>query len=127
LARKRQRFAFPDGFSAVVRPLQERFRSKHDKQSPEGEAMRALREIRVQARPSWSADPIDLDFFLVCDETTKVAVGTQREGWQRLVRPLAPFRSVDFVAVSLDELTAAQYVATDPLDLEYLSWSDAAG
>lgn len=123
LARKRQRFAFPDDFSALVRPLQERFKSKHDKQSPEGEAMRALREIRVQARPSWSANPIDLDFFLVCDQAAKAAVGGQREGWQRLVSARGPFRAVDFMTVSLDELTAAQYVASDPLDLEYLSWS----
>lgn len=125
LSRKRKRFAFPDAFSELVKPLQDRFRSKHDKQSPEGEAMRALREIRVQARPSWVANPIDVDFFLVCDEATKAVVGAQREGWQRLVTERTPFRTVDFMTVSLDELTAAQYVATDPLDLEYLSWSGA--
>lgn len=123
LARKRQRFAFPDAFSALVKPLQDRFRSKHDKQSSEGEAMRALREIRVQARPGWNADPIDLDFFLVCDETSKPTVAAQRDDWKKLVVPRTPFRDVDFITVSLNELTAAEYVATDPLDLEYLSWS----
>ena len=52
LARKRQRFAFPDDFTALVRPLQERFREKHDKQSPEGEAMRAF--LTVAMAWGWS-------------------------------------------------------------------------
>ncbi|MBI3183994.1 MAG: hypothetical protein HYZ28_17805 [Myxococcales bacterium] len=125
LARKRQRFAFPDEFSALVKPLQDRFRSKHDKQTAEGEAMRALREIRVQARPSWNTNPIDLDFFLICDETAMDVIATQQRAWQQLLALRPPYRAADFMTVSLDELTAAQYVATDPLDLEYLSSSGA--
>lgn len=123
LARKRLRFAFPDDFTEFVRPLQERFREKHDKNSPEGEAMRALQEIRVQARPSWAASPISLDFFMVCDEATKEAIGAQLPAWSQLLKPRTPYQTVDFMKVTLDELTAAQYLATDPLDLEYLSWS----
>lgn len=123
LARKRRRFAFPDDFTELVRPFQERFKDKHEKKTPEGEAMRALLEIRVQARPSWAANSIALDFFMVCDEATKQAIGKEMPAWRLLVKPRAPYEEVNFVGVTLDELTAAQYLATDPLDLEYLSWS----
>jgi hypothetical protein len=47
LARKRQRFAFPDDFTAATKALQGRLRGKHDKQTSEGQALRALPEIRV--------------------------------------------------------------------------------
>lgn len=52
LARKRARFAFPDDFNEFAKKLQKRLKEKHDKQSDEGEALRALREIRVSAEPS---------------------------------------------------------------------------
>lgn len=123
LARKRQRFAFPDDFTELVRPLQERFRSKHDKATPEGEAVQALLEIRVQARPSWSANPVEVDFFLICAEPSKPSIRRFRSAWLDLVKPTPRYQGIDFMAVTLDELTAAQYVASDPLDLEYLSWS----
>lgn len=64
-----------------------------------------------------------LGLFLVCDPGTKGAIGAQQGVWSKLLTASAPFRAVAFKTVSLDELTAAQYVATDPLDLEYLSWS----
>jgi len=53
LSRKRSRFAFPNDFTALVRRLVNRLGDKHDKNTPEGRALRALREIRVQAAPSW--------------------------------------------------------------------------
>jgi len=42
LARKRVRFAFPDDFVALVRPLQDRLTNKHGKDFPEGRALRDL-------------------------------------------------------------------------------------
>jgi len=62
LTRKRGRFAFPDAFTELVDPLRKRLQEKHDKQSPEGEALRALREIRVTASPSWDASEVTLTF-----------------------------------------------------------------
>lgn len=52
IARKRSRFAFPDDFSALVKKLQSRLQEKHDRQSMEGQALRSLREIRVNVSPS---------------------------------------------------------------------------
>jgi len=56
LERKRARVAFPDDFVEFAAPLMSRMSSKHDKQSDEGRVLRALREIRVRADPSWDAD-----------------------------------------------------------------------
>lgn len=68
LARKRARFAFPDDFTAFANKLQDRLQAKHDKQSDEGEALRALREIRVRAAPSWDDDPVDVLFWFLRNE-----------------------------------------------------------
>lgn len=67
LARKRARVAFPDDFVAFATPLMSRMSSKHDKQSDEGRALRALREIRVRAEPSWDADAVKLAFWFIRD------------------------------------------------------------
>lgn len=59
LVRKRIRFAFPNDFTSFAGKLQSRLQDKHGKQSDEGEALRALREIRVRVAPSWDGDPVD--------------------------------------------------------------------
>jgi hypothetical protein len=59
---KRTRFAFPDDFTYFARKLQNRLRDKHDKATDEGEALRALREIRVHAASSWNAPEVQLLF-----------------------------------------------------------------
>lgn len=63
--RKRARLAFPDDFSRLAGGLQRRLREKHDRQSDDGRALRALREIRVRAAPSWDADRITLTLWFV--------------------------------------------------------------
>jgi len=68
LARKRARMAFPDDFSSMVAPLTRRLSVKHGKESDEGRALRALREIRIRAAPSWDADEIELVFWFIRDE-----------------------------------------------------------
>ena len=54
LARKRARFAFPDDFNLWARKLQGRLVDKHDRDSPEGRALRAPRS----ARDPSSGEPI---------------------------------------------------------------------
>ena len=49
----RVRPALPDDFSVFVAELEKRLDHKHHKDSPEGRALRQLREIRIQAAPSW--------------------------------------------------------------------------
>src|SRR5690606_12574927 len=68
LARKRLRFAFPDDFVALASKLTNRMSSKHAKDSNEGRALRALREIRVRAAPFWDADSVEITFLFIRDE-----------------------------------------------------------
>lgn len=65
LARKRIRFAFPDDFTDLAGKLQNRIWEKHGKQSDEGKGLRALREIRVRAAPSWVDNHVDVMFWFI--------------------------------------------------------------
>jgi hypothetical protein len=85
LARKRTRFAFPDDFTALASKLQSRLQDKHDKQSDEGEALRALREIRVRAAPSWDDDPVDILFWFIRHEDEPDFKG---QSWDRFLENL---------------------------------------
>jgi len=125
LARKRMRFAFPDDFTTFARKLQDRLAEKHDKSTSEGHGLRTLREIRVQAAPSWDAPQVDVFFWFVRSENDVQFEGKSwadllRE-WLKLVPASGRYKSVLGQVVSLEDMTAAQYVESDPLDLEHLS------
>lgn len=125
LARKRARTAFPDDFVAFARPLMDRVLVKHDKHSDEGRALRSLREIRVRAAPSWDADMVELMFWFIQDEDD---AALEISGWEHYQTALPEAQSrpgrfvrVDGVVQNLDDLTARDYVDSDPLDLDHLS------
>jgi hypothetical protein len=131
LARKRVRFAFPNDFTALVGAMKRRLVAKHDKSSDEGQALRALREIRVQASPSWDAEAVDLFFWFIRDDADVASsISESRperlKSWLRLAPPSARFTNVDGRIASLADLTAADYVASDPLDLDHLSETRSA-
>jgi len=125
LARKRVRFAFPDDFTALAKGLQSRLVDKHDKDSIEGRALRALREIRVQAAPSWEDSSVTLTFWFVRHDEDVYFDGkswsTFVEGWLQLVPQAGRFTKVFGQVTTLADLTAADYVNSDPLDLDHLS------
>ncbi len=124
LARKRARFAFPDDFVSMVEPLRSRVTQKHNKDSPEGKCLRALREIRVNAVPNWDCGSVSLVFwFIVNDGTDLESLGIQRQcrTWIDTVVPEGRFSSVDWDIVTLDGLSAREYVSSDRLDLDHLS------
>ena len=125
LARKRIRFAFPDDFTSITGKLQSRIQGKHDKQSVEGEALQALREIRVRAAPSWEDDSVEIMFWFIRNEDQPNFSGQSwdrlLESWLKLVPATGRFSSVDGVVITLDDLTARDYVESDPLDLDHLS------
>ncbi len=125
LARKRERFPFPNDFNAMVRPLQSKVLDKHGRNSPEGRAFRALREIRVCAAPDWEAAEVGILFWFIRD-----AENTKFEGigwdaflaqWLALVEKEGRFVEVEGQVVTLEEMTAWDYVTSDPLDLDFLS------
>lgn len=124
-ARKRERFAFPDEFVRFVDPLQRRILDKHDRQSEEGAALRALREIRVRAAPAWDAADVELFFWFIRDPEDRDFDGeswaTLLAKWLERLPKTERFPSVDGVVVTLEDMTAADYVESDPLDLDHLS------
>lgn len=125
LARKRARVAFPDDFVALVSGLLRRLSSKHDKGSEEGRSSRALREIRVTAHPSWSAASVELLFWFIREEGHADFGGRSWEhhldAWLRLVPKAGRFERIEGLVQTLEDLTARDYVESDPLDLEHLS------
>jgi hypothetical protein len=125
LARKRARFAFPDDFVVFVKGLQSRLTSKHNKNSDEGRALRALREIRVRAAPSWDAEQVQLTFWFIRHEDEPRFEGqtwdNYLEGWLARVRDDGRFHSIDGAVVTLDDITAREYIESDQLDLDHLS------
>jgi hypothetical protein len=125
LARKRARFAFPDEFIKFVSKLQKRLKDKHDKNSDEGSALRALREIRVRANPNWNDSQVELMFWFIRDQEQLDWRGSQwnelLEKWLELIPKTDLFHKVEGSVVALEDITAKDYIESDPLDLDYLS------
>jgi hypothetical protein len=124
LARKRIRFAFPDDFGIFVKRLHDRLQKKHDKDSDEGRALRALQEIRVRAAPSWDADSVELTFWFIRGEDQPNFEGKEwyewLENWLNLL-PVSGRFQADGQVVTLDDLTARDYLESDSLDLDHLT------
>jgi hypothetical protein len=125
LGRKRIRFAFPDDFTTLARKLQARLADKHDRNTDEGRGLRALREIRIQAAPQWDAEPVELFFWFIRDTSDANFEGKNwadlLKEWLKLVPSSGRFTSVDGQVATLDDMTARDYVDSDPLDLDHLS------
>jgi hypothetical protein len=125
LARKSARFAFPNDFNEFVNKLQKRLKDKHGKQSDEGDALRALHEIRVRAAPSWNASEVKLMFWFIRDEQQVKfeGIGWDQflQQWLGLIPASGRFQPVDGQVVTLEDMTAKDYVESDRLDLDHLS------
>lgn len=125
LARKRRRMAFPDDFNSLIAPLQRRLSSKHDKRSDEGRALRALHEIRVRAAPAWDAERIELMLWFIRSDDEPDFDGQNwhdyLHNWLARIPASGRFAEVYGQVVTLDDLTARDYVESDPLDLDHLS------
>ena len=124
LARKRARFAFPDDFVSAAQPLQRNLVDKHDKKTEEGSHLRALREIRVRAAPSWDGDPVQLSWWFVKD-SDPVGVNSDWQSfldqWLARFDQSGRFRLDSLIACRLEDMTARDYVESDHLDLDRLS------
>ena len=126
LARKRQRFAFPDDFNSYVGPLRKRLVEKHDKESPEGNALRALQEIRVHAKPSWDALQVELSFYFVRKQDAPMNFANRPwpewcDDWMKRLLDTGRFKNPEGLIVDYSSMSAAEYLQSDPLDLEHLS------
>ena len=80
----------------------------------------------MQATPDWEADRVELFFWFVqllaaATEKEASAQAELVEKWLALVGTSDRFTSVDGQLAALDDMTAAEYVYSDPLDLDRLS------
>jgi hypothetical protein len=129
LARKRARAAFPDDFVVFATPLMNRMSSKHDKESDEGRALRALHEIRVRAEPSWGAQQVKLVFWFIRKENEptfeKQGWDSFLVAWEKRIPSSGRFVEVQALVQTLEDLTAKEYVESDPLDLDHLTTRQA--
>ncbi len=125
LSRKRARFAFPDDFIDVANGLQRFVAGKHSKNSEAGDALRALREIRVSATPAWGADSIELNFWFIRDADEGMLTEEQwarhLESWEQYLVKSGRYGEVFATIVDLEDMTAQDYVESDRLDLDHLS------
>ncbi len=125
LERKRCRVAFPDDFVVLASKLTQQISSKHGKESDQGRALRALREIRVRAAPSWNADDVEITFCFIRhrEEPSFEKQGWDHwlDAWLKRVPAGGRFTVVDGLVQTLDDLSARDYVDSDQLDLDHLT------
>lgn len=128
LSRKHGRFAFPDDFSPAAGKMFDRIKDKHGNNSPEGAFLDALYAIRVECAEGWDAPEIHLRFLFI-----QTQVGVEQEPAQALAQQIvarfkasAKYAKPEVVVVSLATLSAERYLASYPLDLDYLSSSTDA-
>jgi len=108
--------------------LVQRIREKHDKRSPEGQALTALEEIRVSGTPEWSAERVNV-FLTFAPPSREEADEVMTEadwddvvaGWLARTEPFGRIAALEGAMIPLDELTAREYLDSDALDLDYLS------
>jgi hypothetical protein len=125
LARKRERFAFPNAFNEFVAPLKDRLQKLRGKTSYEGRAIDALLEIRVAAEPAWNAEAVELMFWFVRQEDCEL--GNLPRDWSALLEiwlgllPNTQRFVADGEVVPLSLMSALDYRRSDRLDLDRLS------
>ncbi|MDQ2942903.1 MAG: hypothetical protein M3R21_04435, partial [Candidatus Dormibacteraeota bacterium] len=122
------RFAFPDALNPAVRRLVQRLKDRRHKASREGEAVDALRDIRVIADPEWEAAEVRVNLIFLLppsdatnDPLTDDEWESQVDAWQALCDPQASIVEVKALGIRIDEWPVADYLLSDPLDVEYLS------
>lgn len=123
IARKRNRFAFPDELVELLRTMQRRIVKKHSRNSAEGELLRVLQEIRIAFTPAMEADQIScFVYFIVADESLITQeLEEQCTAWIELINPTSKYISFDAIIASYNGISALEYIKSIPLDLDYLS------
>ncbi len=124
LIRNRTRFAFPDDFIEASQEFQKFILKKHKKQTTEGEFLRAIREIRVKAAPSWNIDKIKLTWWFIKEEGPSVDL----DEWYKFIEKLmdkfdqsGKYDVEDIFPCELADMTALDYTESNHLDLDQLS------
>lgn len=124
LARKWSRTAFPDDFVQAAQGFRKRLVKQREKQNAEGAHLRALREIRVVAAPSWTESSVELTWWFIQAATPKGCSpdwSAVTRSWVSRIESNGRFRTVEVISCTLADMTARDYVESDGLDLDQLS------
>lgn len=125
LSRKRARAAFPNDFVDLIRPLQEKCKKKHGVDSPLGRTLEAMTEIRVQPYPNWAGEqPKQVKFLFLLPPKFDSAKRSEADKEIKALIDLIPASKkyqIDYAIGFHSEVSAAEYIASDLLDLDYLS------
>lgn len=125
LERKVGRFAFPDTINPWVTKLKRRLRDKIDKDSPEGNCIRGINQLRLRARPSWDQKPriVDFIFLLESDVTDdqRKSMLPIIETFMDMVVDDAEYQKGDVDVKHFSEISAADYLGSEMLDVVLLS------
>lgn len=128
IGRAFERSALPDDLVLALNGLTQRIKQKHDKDSPEGRALRLLEDIRIRGFPSWTADEINVRVLFCPPTQDEAEVCMAPEEWDGMIEqwiaraePRGVIRSIQGDWLPFDKMTARDYLDTDCLDLEYLS------
>lgn len=122
-ARARNRAALPSAFNKALEPIRQRVIAKIGKNSPEGRFLARVAEIRVRPFPTWK-EVEHVEVLFVYERLSDVPADADAH----IEKLLARFITSDTFslpigrAVSLETLPAADYLASDKLDLEHLSY-----
>jgi hypothetical protein len=126
LARKRQRFAFPDSFNAGLEKFRDRLKEKEGKASPEGALIAALDHIRVRPDPNWDAANVTVLFWFLLEPGAKIDLEASRtiiKAWVRRISFSSPFSLANpaFYLVERRDMTVEDYMDSYRLDYDELS------
>lgn len=122
------RFAFPDDLNPALKPLVQRLKEKRRRDSTEGRAVDALIDVRLIADPNWEAERIRTNIVFLLPPTGHRSDPYTDEEWEEQVaswmsrcQPHGVITDLQGFAVRVDEWSVSEYLASDPLDLDYLS------
>lgn len=123
LARKRARAALPNDFVAFIEPLQRRVKERHGRNSDEGRFLESIREMRTIAEPEWGVEgQIEVTLLFLFDQALDIPADAQAQMESLTNRVTASDQyTLAGRILTLEQITAASYLASDALDLDALS------
>jgi hypothetical protein len=122
LGRHRQRFAFPNEFNELVKPVRRWMESKRSAASPFGNFVRAIKEVRIRT-DNWEK-PQSLEFILLLNEEVPEA---EKRDWDKAISTLQgkaiheAYPAAEFSMITYDDISAREYLTSDRLDWDGLS------
>ncbi len=132
IERKHGRFAFPDVFNdQILSKLRDRSLGAHGKSdSDPGKSYRSIQTVRVSAQPNWDAQDVTVTFHFVLEPEGRREVSrdvisrTLDDHFRRLSWPTGFMAAIPpYTLETLEEMSAAQWTQTQPVDWNFISWA----